>query len=75
MHVIDIARYLQRIFKGRQHVPLDEMWKLLDDHPIFPSEGFRNEVKRELTEYFEAKTEQIINEETRKKETFISFSS
>lgn len=75
LHVIDIAKYLQRSFRGRKQVPLDEMWELLDNHPIFPSEGFRNEVKSDLTDFFDAKIEQIVNPDTGKKETVISFSS
>lgn len=75
LHVIDIAKYLQRSFSGRKQVPLDEMWELLDNHPIFPSEGFRNEIKSDLTNFFDAKIEQIVNSETGKKETVISFSS
>ena len=75
MHVIDIARYLNRSMKGRQQVPLDEVWGLLDDHPVFPSEGFRNEIKNDLTSCFGAKIEQITNDKTGKKETVISFSS
>lgn len=75
LHVIDIAKYLQHSFRGRKQVPLDEMWELLDDHPIFPSEGFRNEVKSDLADFFGAKIEQIVNPDTGKKETVISFSS
>ena len=75
LHVIDIARYLQCCLKGHKQVPLDEMWKLLDNHPIFPSEGFRNDIKSELTGFFGAKIEQIVNHETGKKETVLSFSS
>ena len=75
LHVIDIAKYLQRCLKGRKQVPLDEMWELLDNHPIFPSEGFRNEIKSDLTGFFDAKIEQIVNPDTGKKETVISFSS
>lgn len=74
-HVIDIAKYLQQSFKGREKVPLDEMWSLLDDHPIFPSDGYRNEIKKDLIEGYDARIEQIVNEETGKKETVISFSS
>lgn len=73
-HVSDIARYLQQSFKGRKQVPLDEMWGLLDDHPIFPSEGYRNEIKRNLAERYNARIEQIANEGTGKKEIVISFS-
>ena len=75
LHVIDIARYLNRSFEGHQQVPLDEMWELLDNHPIFPSEGFRNEIKHELKNCFGAKIETIMNDNTGKKETVISFSS
>lgn len=75
LHVIDIAKYLQRGLRGRKQVPLDEMWDMLDNHPIFPSEGFRNEIKSDLTGFFDAKIEQIVNPDTGKKETVISFSS
>ena len=75
LHVIDIAKYLQRSFRGRKQVPLYEMWELLDNHPIFPSEGFRNEIKSDLTDFFGAKIEQIVNPDTEKKEAVISFSS
>lgn len=75
LHVVDIAKYLQRSFRGRKQVPLDEMWELLDNHPIFPSEGFRNEVKGNLTGFFDAKIEQIVSPDTGKKEMVISFSS
>lgn len=75
LHVIDIAKYLQRSFRGRKQVPLDEMWELLDNHPIFPSEGFCNEVKGNLTGFFDAKIEQIVSPDTGKKEMVISFSS
>lgn len=75
LHVIDIAKYLQRSLRGRKQVPLDEIWDMLDNHPIFPSEGFRNEIKSDLINFFNAKIEQIINPDTGKKETVISFSS
>lgn len=74
LHVIDIAKYLQRCLKGSKQVPLDEMWELLDNHPIFPSEGFRDEIESDLTDFFDAKIEQIVNLETGKKEIVISFS-
>ena len=73
-YVRDIAKYLQESFKGRKLVPINEMWELLDDHPIFPSDGYRNEIKRELITTYGAKTEQIIRVELNKTETVISFS-
>lgn len=75
LHIVDIAKYLQLSFKGRKYVPLNEMWELLDNHPIFPSEGFRNEIKSDLTNIFGARIEQVINPYTGMKETVISFSS
>ena len=75
MHIFDIAKYLQRTFKGRQNVPLDEIWKILEYHPVFPSDGFRKEIKKELTESFGAKVDKITNSNTGKRETVISFSS
>ena len=51
LHVIDIAKYLQRCLKGRKQVPLDEMWELLDNHPIFPSEGFRNDINDNFLDF------------------------
>lgn len=74
LHVVDIARYLDRSFRSRKQVPLNELWELLDNHPIFPSDGFRDEVRKEL-KGFGAKVERIVNPDTGKKETVISFSS
>lgn len=73
-HVRDIAKYLQDNFKGRSLVPLTELWDLLDDHPVFPSEGYRNEIKKELVHNYGAKIEPIIRVESNKKECVISFS-
>lgn len=73
-HVRDIAKYLQDNFKGRSLVPLTELWNLLDEHPIFPSEGYRNEIKKELVCSYGAKIEQIVRVESNKKEYVISFS-
>ena len=74
-HVCDIAKYLQDTFKGRQLVPLNELWDLLDEHPIFPSEGYRNEIKKDLTSIYGARIEQIVRVETGKKEYVVSFSN
>ena len=54
--VRDIAKYLQRKFAGRKNVPLDTIWADLAEHPIFPSEGYRNEIKKELRETYGADT-------------------
>lgn len=71
--VTDIAKYLSRAFAGRSEVPLQELWDLLDDHPIFPSDGFRNEIKADLKNTFGATIEVTVNPQTFKKVTVVSF--
>lgn len=50
-NVYDIAKYLYKTYKG-QTVPLNDVWKTLDIHPIFPSDGFKKEIKNELKKCF-----------------------
>ena len=50
-YIKDIAEYLQTVFNGREQVPLNEIWSVLDDHPIFPSDGFKPQIKKELKQY------------------------
>lgn len=47
-YIKDIAEYLQKSFNGKSDVPMDDVWKLLDGHPVFPSDGFRSQIKNEL---------------------------
>lgn len=54
-YIKDIAEYLQAEFNGRSNVPLDEIWALLDVHPVFPSDGFKAQIKKELKQFFDAK--------------------
>lgn len=68
----DIAKFLQKAFSGRKDIRLDEMWELLDEHPIFPS-SYRNQIKQELVEIYGATKEQVVDPLTGKKETVISF--
>ena len=49
---LDIAKYLQNNFCGKQDVPVDDLWDLLSLHPIFPSDCFRNEIKHHLKTYY-----------------------
>ena len=53
-YVKDIAEYLQGKFRGQRNVPFSELWAVLDNHPIFPSDGFRNEIKKELKNLYGA---------------------
>lgn len=73
LQVSDIAKYLQNTFRGRQQVSLTELWKQLDDHPIFPSDGFRNEIKTELKNTYKARLTKIYREGTRKFEAIVNF--
>ena len=50
----DIAKYLQTTFEGRENVNYSELWALLDEHPIFPSSVYRNEIKKCLVEDYGA---------------------
>ena len=66
--MLSISRNIfSAVLEVENRCSLDEMWELLDNHPIFPSEGFRNEIKSDLTDFFDAKIEQIVNFENRKK--------
>ena len=47
-YIKDIAEYLQKSFNGQSDVPMSDVWALLDNHPIFPSDGFRSQIKNEL---------------------------
>lgn len=71
--VTDIAKYLQKSFAGQSNVLLDLLWQLLDYHPIFPSEGFRKEIRNELKNTYGATFSQIIDSATGKKQTVVSF--
>lgn len=53
-YIKDIAEYLQKSFNGRSNVPLSDVWTLLDYHPIFPSDGFRPQIKNELKQNYGA---------------------
>ena len=50
----DIAEYLNSIFRGKANVPLVTLWDLLDKHPIFPSDGFKTQIKAELKQNYGA---------------------
>lgn len=53
--IFNIADYIQNLFRGQKDVPLKVIWKSLDSHPIFPSDGFRREIKDALKEYYKDK--------------------
>lgn len=52
-YVKDIVEYLHEKFRGRKNVSLDDAWGALDEHPVFPSEGYRTKIKQGLKNYFD----------------------
>lgn len=53
-YVKDIADYIQNNFRGQVNVPCDEIWAVLDRHPVFPYDGYRREIKIELKKSYGA---------------------
>ena len=47
--VLDIAKYIQYRFKGKRNVPLEEVYRSLESHPIFPADGYRTQIKDYLS--------------------------
>lgn len=47
-YVKDIAKYIVDKFGSLGSVELQTIYDDLDRHPIFPSDGFKNEIKEEL---------------------------
>lgn len=41
----NVADYLYGIFDGRDDVKLEELWEALAVHPVFPSDGFKKDIK------------------------------
>nr|DAT88702.1 MAG TPA: three-Cys-motif partner protein [Caudoviricetes sp.] len=53
-YINDIAKYLQDCFEGQQNVNLERIWEVLNEHPVFPSDGFKSQIKKELKQNFGA---------------------
>ncbi|MDD6402358.1 MAG: three-Cys-motif partner protein TcmP [Lachnospiraceae bacterium] len=53
--VYNMASYVQQHFRGKKNIPLDDIWTLLDAHPVFPSDGYKDEIKRILKKDYDAK--------------------
>lgn len=49
-----IAIYLHENFRGKKDVPLSDVWAALDEHPVFPSDGYKNDLKQILKHDFGA---------------------
>lgn len=72
-HVSDITKYIQGCFSGRKMVLLDDVWNALTNHPVFPINGYKPAIKKELKETYGAKFQNIMNPQTGHKETRVSF--
>lgn len=44
----DIVKYIIDKFYGRPAVPLNEIWNYVDEHPVFPSDLYKSDIKRIL---------------------------
>ena len=49
-YVQDIVKFIVSQFSGRENVPLSEIWNTVDEHPVFPSDLFKQEIKNQLRE-------------------------
>lgn len=50
-YVQDIVKFIAGKFRGRKDVPLTEIWDAVDEHPIFPSDLYKKEIKKQLKEH------------------------
>lgn len=46
--VEDIVKYIKKNFDGQTNVPLQTIWNLLDEHPVFPTNQYKKEIKEGL---------------------------
>lgn len=50
-YVHDIAKYIFEKYKHMGTVPLSTVYEDLDKHPIFPSDGYKTEIRNELSRF------------------------
>lgn len=53
--ISNVAEFIYDNYKEKNKVSLKEIWDLLNTHPIFPSDGFKNEIKKELKNEYDVK--------------------
>lgn len=68
----DIVYYMQKKFVGKE-VYVDDIWAALDLHPIFPSDGYRLEIKNGLKRTYGAKEGKKFDPQTGKNRNVITF--
>ncbi|MBR5339092.1 MAG: three-Cys-motif partner protein TcmP [Lachnospiraceae bacterium] len=50
-YVQDIVKFIISNFEGRKDVSLKEIWSVVDEHPVFPSDLYKNEIKDQLRQH------------------------
>ncbi len=53
--VYDIAKYVYEKYKGKGEVSFNDIYIVLEKHPIFPSDGYKNDLREILKESFGVK--------------------
>jgi three-Cys-motif partner protein len=53
-NINSVASYVQDNFRGKKDVSLDDVWSLLDEHPVFPSDGYKSQIKSVLKKDYDA---------------------
>jgi three-Cys-motif partner protein len=51
-NVHDVAKYIYEKYHSRKEVPLKVIYFDLDRHPVFPSDGYKTDIKKELIEIY-----------------------
>ena len=54
-YIKDVAKYIYNKYKDEKQLYLKTIYSDLDEHPIFPSDGYKNDIKNELKSTFGAK--------------------
>ena len=49
--IADIASYLQKKYRNNK-IPIDIIWDDINMHPVFPSDGYKNEIKKYLKQMY-----------------------
>lgn len=49
----DIANFIQKEFSGKNDISWDKVWAIVDQHPLFPSDGYKNELKKRLKDSYD----------------------
>lgn len=47
-YIQDVVEYLMKKYNGKSDVELENIWKDLDEHPVFPTDGYKNDIKMQL---------------------------